>query len=323
MFFSSLTSAANEELQTNKVLVLYGGADVTVFQQGFNAGFLDYIYSVNAERPTIQSSSILTALNFTQPNERPDGLIAELRYKQDLTPADLVISVMPLASSFLAEYGEEIYPGRKKIYALPGLGVAAVHPDESIPSAAEEAMRETLKIVPSLIPDIQHLYVITGNSPLGRIYLDTFKSALKSQPPMYSINYLIALPREEMLSRLEVLPEKSAVFFLFYQEDFNRQSYRNAEIARLVSLAASGPVFGFYDALFGGGIVGGPMTGARSYGERSAQFALAMLGIKDDLTPISLTTYRFDSRQLDRWQISRDQLPGSSIVEFDVFIFFQ
>ena len=181
-------------------------------------------------------------------------------------------------------------------------------------SASPVAIRESLRIIPELLPAIRHVTIIGGGTEHDRRYLDSTRQILGELELPLKVDYIIGLRREELLDRVRRLPQPGAVLFLTYEGDAHNNVHKDAEIAAAVSVVSNVPVFGIYDSLLGSGIVGGMLTNAESYAEHTAGIVLGSItGASDS---VSMVTAKFDSRQLDRWRIDDSRLPPGSRILF-------
>ena len=176
-------------------------------------------------------------------------IIEELHYRTDRNPVDLVISILPTANSFLLSYGQELFPGVPKVFAVPGTRdiqkLKKLKNAVVIPSAAVKALQTTVERIFSLLPDTKHLIVVCGNSPVDRNYLKIAKNAIASSKRVTKVSYLVGLPLEELWKRVSSLATDTAILFTTYDKDKNGKKQETMDVGVRLVIRANAPVFSF------------------------------------------------------------------------------
>jgi signal transduction histidine kinase len=136
------------------------------------------------------------------------------------------------------------------------------------------------------------------------------------------ITYLVDMPLDELLEKLQNLPERSVVLYVSFFQDATGHRFLNATKALpMVASAANGPVFGMPDTYLGHGIVGGYLMNFQEQGKVTARIVSELLnGKKAEEIPIEIlpSLYMFDWNELTRWHKPESKLPPGSIVLFRV-----
>jgi PAS domain S-box-containing protein len=251
--------------------------------------------------------------------------------KFEKRPIDLIIALHHTALSFLVEEGRDLFPG------IPVINVIA-HPEflnEDFRSAYERRMRplkhpfvilpyatnisSTVESILRLRPDTHRLVVISGSGFLDRIMNQMVRRSLSAWQRRLSIEYLDALPLEEVLKRVATLPPETAILFANFSADPDGRVYSPPEVVQRVSRTANAPVFGLFDTILGNmGIVGGIMQNHRDEAARTVRLALEILRGRLPTDPLTISPApfipMFDSEQLKRWRLNENRLPPGSIV---------
>ena len=310
-----------------KVVVLFDTNTFSPWKRLLDAGIEDYI----SNNQLGNTSNARLAFEFLGLGDysnvvRPDPLIGMLKYKQATDPASVVISALPPAAIFLESFGNEIYPGVPRIYIHPGPELAGSlithHPENTklIQSFARQAKEKTLTLIPTLLPQAQHLFVASGSGVTDLVGLEEAKSILNGWENSIAVSFLVGLPVDELLSTVASLPENSAIFVGSYLEDRDGTPYNTGNVVRAMVEQANAPIFVSYDAAFLETVVGGNLTNTRSIGELAGAMAVALLaGNSADFIPSELSDYRFNHSQLQRWGIDERLLPPASIIENQEF----
>jgi signal transduction histidine kinase len=259
-------------------------------------------------------------------------MVTYLENKYAKQSIDLVIAVHPAALQFLVGEARDLFPGAPVINVIADpefvdnrdfrtanvrLMEGLNRPFVLLPFSL--AVDATIRNILSLQPGTRNLTVISGNGSLDRGLEQTTRRNLAAWEGRLKIDYLIALPLEEVLGRVATLPPESAVLFTGFSADQQGKKYRPVDVVRQISRVSKAPVFGLYDSLIGNkGIVGGSMPRFEEESEQSIKVALEILRGKlptDPVTFIQTAIFPiFDWEQLHRWGMNSALLPAGSIV---------
>ena len=87
-----------------------------------------------------------------------------------------------------------------------------------------------------------------------------------------------------------------------------------------MSRVANAPVFGFYETLFGHGLLGGHLVPIEKQGRLAGEMAVRVLHGEDPASiPVvgsQMHEHMFDWRELRRWRIPESKLPPDSVVRY-------
>jgi PAS domain S-box-containing protein len=176
-------------------------------------------------------------------------------------------------------------------------------------------------------PQTRHVAVVNGASVADQFYEKEFRKALEPYARRLDFIYLTRLPMDEIVEKIQNLPEHSVVLYYVLARDGEGKIFIPQDVASILSEAANAPVYGCFDTYMGRGIVGGRLTSLEMIGIKTGETALRILrGEKP--SGISLTSQgtiidMFDWRQLKRWGIREDRLPPGSIVRFKTYSFWE
>lgn len=317
------TAYSQETVTQKKILVLFHNSDFSPFKQEFSLGLHDYIDNGQSIFPNVTITYEFLGLNSFSSETRPNVLIDLLKHNQQVDPAAVVISVQTPSAEFLEAFGDELYGDIPRVYALadPRLSDSVraqnIANIKVVPSAALAVIQSTIDVIPRLLPDIEHLFVISGIDELDLGFLEITKSAVSNSLPDLDANYLTGLPVDELDLALADLPENSAIFLMSYGMDGNGVPLRTVDVFDNIADSAKAPVFSFISSLRSRGIMGGYFTNVGQSGSLAAELALSLLSgtYSSDPPQIRNTAYMFDQRQLERWGVNESLLPPGSIVE--------
>ncbi|MFT7132416.1 MAG: hypothetical protein ACI81O_001126 [Cyclobacteriaceae bacterium] len=107
--------------------------------------------------------------------------------------ADAIIAVRPEASSFLKQWRDMFSPGIPIVYLAPGSGMVkgdlGSGIDAIVPSAIEAAARDTLELLPKLLPDLEHVYIFSGAGASDASILHRIQSVIQEVGLQQTIHY--------------------------------------------------------------------------------------------------------------------------------------
>ena len=179
----------------------------------------------------------------------------------------------------------------------------------------------TVRLAMQLQPEARRLLVLSGASIEDQLTEQDARRSLGEFGSQLSIRYLSGLPRNELLQEVSAVPRDTIIILLNYLADRAGEHHVPQEIARLVSQAASAPTYAMFDTMIGTGIVGGHMDTFYDAGTQTAELAIQVLAgsVPADGRFRTLAPRRdiVDARQLDRWGLSRSNLPANSEVRFE------
>jgi len=245
-----------------------------------------------------------------------DFYISKYRNRQP----DVIIAVGPSPLKFMAEVHRKFFPGVSIVYCLPNGGVPGAPTLDSDFTGVENDMApaETVRVAQRLLPDIKHLFVVGGTSPIDRRQEEIVRNQLKNYDAHVEISYLTDLSMPDLLERLRHLPSQSVVLFVALGQDATGTRFiSGTEAGPMVVAAANAPVFGLFDIYLNHGEVGGYLSSVREQGRIAGAMAHRILqGEKPQEIPgaKAVITYTFDGRALKRWTIKESALPPGSVV---------
>ena len=244
-----------------------------------------------------------------------DYIRAKYRHRR----IDLVIAISDSVLQFALNEREELFPDAPIIFT------AVVAPNESIARAGagitgitvRTAYSETLKLALDLQPSTQEVLVVAQGR--DEPTLDGVRSELDDASHPVKLTYVTQQTIPGLLAAVKAAPPRSVILYIWRsQRDPGHVVYAD-EVARLVSQAASVPVYGTSDFYVGSGVVGGVVRGTRETGTHLGQIALRILtGTRATDIPIETarTAAIVDWRQLRRWGVSETRVPAGTQILF-------
>jgi len=238
-----------------------------------------------------------------------------------------VIAVWPEASlEFLLRYRDELFPGVPIVYISVKRPDPAELPRDVTGIWVGPKLTETLELALNLHPDTKQVFVIIGRLNNSGLLEGEVRAQLKDFENRVSLNYLIDLPLDEVLTRVKNLPEHSVIFYVRQIRGVGDKSITPFQGAALIAQSSNAPVYGIIDTWVGSGIVGGKVASMEWLGAELARLALRVAnGTRPEDIPVqeAPTAPIFDWRQLRRFHLSEAQLPPGSQVRFKELTFWE
>lgn len=308
--FSCVTAVAAEVEVPKRVRVIFGYDSISVWDQNF-------ITAVN--QALLGDQRVLISTEFIRldaDDTTSFNLFSEIERLRP-SEADLVIAAQPAAAKFVHRYRDIFFPDIPRLHVIPDSETAndvlVSNSGSLVPNAMTNAARDTLELMPRLLPGLEHIYVLSGNDPSDLTYLTRIQDIVAEMNLQPEIHYLVGLTPTELISELNANSENSAALISVYDRDRTGQVFRTRDIVELINDEIRVPLFAFFDTLLNSGVVGGNLTSATLYGEKTAELTLSILFNEPE--PETLTTpsgLYFDAAQLDRWGIDYNLLPAAS-----------
>jgi len=319
--WSPLGTAASAAVKHHNVLVLYSNGRLLPANVEGDRALVER-FAARADLSVALASEFLDSPRFG--GEAYERAMADfLREKYAAAPPAVVIAGGKEALDFWLRHREEIFPGVPVVHLavpvswlerVPPLppGVIGIPIELDVVGTIEQALRWH--------PAARRLVVVTDTSPWGREWEQRLRALTAEFAGRLAVEFLVGLPADELQRRLRDLPADAIVYTPGFFVDGSGRAVLPRETVRLIAAASAAPVYGGYSTLVGTGIVGGRTTGFDAIGHRGAEIVMALL---EGATPASLalpavmpTALHVDWRQLRRWGIDPQTLPGDTVVQF-------
>jgi len=233
---------------------------------------------------------------------------------------DSIITTDDDAFRFVEQYRDELFPDTPVVFC----GVNNFNPSiaegfSKYTGVNEEAdFTANLELIISLHPETKSIYVINDRMTTACSLEQEFNQAALPFLNKVEFVYLDDLSLAELQEKLAHVPKQSVIFYLSFFKDARGQSYTPEEVLPIISRAITAPMYGAVDYMIGNGIIGGMLKSSYYQGKTAAKLALEILaGVDVAKIPVvakSPNQYMFDFNQLEKYNISRTDLPPDSII---------
>jgi len=254
--------------------------------------------------------------------EMQQAMVEYLEKRQANWKPDLVVPIGSPAAVFVVNNRDRLFP------EAPILVVAGNR--QFLPSGAWEKhaafvghaidipgfFEDMLEVAPAT----KNIEIVMGATSLERTWRAAFQKAAEPLTGRIKFTYYNDLSFDQMLERAAKLPQNSYIFFLLLLRDAGGVTLKSDEALQRLHRVANAPINGLFVHQLGMGIVGGRLLDGDLLGKEAAEVAIRILRGESPSTipPLLLknASPRYDWRELQRWNISRDRLPAGSTILF-------
>ncbi len=238
-------------------------------------------------------------------------------HKYHLFKFDMIISTDDNALNFLLQYREELFPGVPVVFC----GINSFKPEMLAGHSKYTGVSETHDIVGtvnlmhSIHPKVKNIYAISDNTKAEDYFKNHVVNSKEQINNKIKLHYLTNMSLPELRDTLQTLSKDALVLWALYLQTPDGNSISSRESVGFLSTASPVPMYCTWDVL-GQGAVGGKITSPNFQGENAAIIALKILkGADIDAIPVtrSPVVTMFDFEQMERFNISEDNVPAGSI----------
>lgn len=227
---------------------------------------------------------------------------------------DAIVAFGPTPLRFLIRWGQDLWPGVPAVATAVDeivLGKLTL-PSNVTPIPMRYDVEGTVRLALRLLPDTRRVALISGVTPMNRLFADLHQQRLRGFGDRLELIDLGGLTLEELLKRLAELPPRTIVLGSSFAVDGAGRSYFGLELLPRMSAAANRPMFAVYGTALGAGVVGGSMVDFRELGAEAARVLVRILGGEVVATAgagVAGNPLLVDWRQLRRWGLDEGRLP--------------
>ena len=238
---------------------------------------------------------------------------------------DALIVVGPAALDAVLTVRAALWPRVPIIFTAIDSAIYARHRSEPDMTGKllDLSVPYNIKLAVRLLPDTQRIAVVGGASPSDQYFNSRYPRLIHQTDPKLEAIDLTNLGLEELKRRVAHLPPHTAIVILSYFYDPEGRPVFQRDLVRELAAVANAPIFDSADFAMGAGIVGGYVLGFDELGMEVARLTMRIVrgepASSIPVTPIPITRYEADSRELLKWKIPESRLPPGTTVRFPPF----
>jgi signal transduction histidine kinase len=307
--------------EPKRVLLLHSfGRDFAPWSE-YARTFRDELNQQSPDPIDLYEASLATA---RFPDEEEGPFVEYLRVLFAKRRLDLVVAIGSPAVGFIQRHRQELFPSIPAVYTgveRRRVSYATLTANDAV-VAINNDFAAVVENILHLLPETPDIVVVIGNSPIEKFWTEQLRIAFRPFEKRVKFTWFNDLSFEEMLKRAATLPRRSAIFFALLSVDAAGVPHEAGKALDRLCAVADVPVFSESSVFFGRGIVGGPLNSITALSREAASVSVRIMGGESPgsikTTPIGFSAPRYDWRELQRWNISENQLPVGSEVVFRV-----
>ena len=237
-------------------------------------------------------------------------------------PLDVIVSIGAPAAGFVQRHRQRLFPTTPMVFTavdqrrvqysnLTGNDIA-VAVNINYLSAFENILQ--------VLPDTKDVIVVVGTSPIEKFWKEAIGKQVAPLTNRIKLSWTDELPFEELLKQASALPPHTAIFWELMIVDAAGVVHEGDLSLDRLHAVANAPIFSYDESFFGSSIVGGPLLRVADTSRLTAAVAIRILNGEKagdiKVSPVELSAPRFDWRQMQRWGISKKNLPPGSEILF-------
>lgn len=270
-------------------------------------------------RPVVIQTEFMDARRFE--SKKYNEMLADLyEAKFRSRRFDTVIVSDNNALEFMLQYRSRLFPGVPVVFC----GINDFQ-DSMLGGAADITgvvetlnFQDTLSIALKLHPRVKNIYVFGDNSLSYHAILRDLLAVSYRFNDQAAFRFYDSATLESAAETIAKLGPDSLVLAVSALRGRDSGFVSFERTVEVLAESGSVPVYGMWDFFLGHGMVGGKVVSGFSQGEAAGGLAVRILGGEPPArVPIirnSPTSYMFDFHQLQRFSISRQQLPPDAVV---------
>ncbi len=314
-----------ETAEAKKVLVLYWDNKDFPGNVSFDQGFQVGMRSEGETRWEIYSEYLDTA---RFPEEHQNEVLHEyLLQKYEGKKIDVVVASPDPSLRFLLDHRKDLFPNTPIVFVVikrPDPAVLAAGPGMTGIIRAN-THRKTVDLALHLQPDTKQLFVVSGSPELDKRFETAARQELAGYEKRVNITYLTDLPVSELVERVKNLPKQSIILYVWQRSSVpDERALQASDVLQRISAVSPVPIYGMGSRNVGLGLVGGYVQDSERNGLEIAEIVRRILnGTRAQDIPVDSASsfILFDWRQLQRWNISEEALPGTAVVRYKELTF--
>jgi len=230
---------------------------------------------------------------------------------------DVIVISDNAALNFMLKYGDSLYPDVPVVFCgINNFSESMLKGHTNYWGLAETIDYDgILSAIKKIFPNRSNLYVINDNSLSGNMLEKEFANIIPSYNDYFNVDYTEKFNLEEIYNKAKGLDKDDAILLLLANRDDNGAHISYKTFARKLHKITKAPIFSFWDAYVGNGVIGGKVLKGDEQGHIVAELVLKVLnGELKDVKKYSngKAVYIFDNKVIKQFGVNLKNLPKDS-----------
>ena len=236
------------------------------------------------------------------------------------TSPDLVVAVGSTTLRFVLAHRARLFPGVRIAFTAADQAAVA---DVALPSDVAGIWlsidwKGTYETALRLQPDVNRVVVVTGVSPIDRVWMAAARAQLEQVRGARDLVFLQGPSLESVMEQVAAFSARTIVLLGPFIRDATGKEFSGADASTRIAAASKVPVYTVASAMIGSGVVGGHVVSFEAHGREGGRLAASVLdGSPRSPHEAATNVPTFDARQLRRWGLDARRLPPASVILFD------
>src|SRR5262245_55892552 len=230
-------------------------------------------------RPVAFHTEYLELMLFDQRDSFEHQLVEYLAAKYAHAKPDLIAVTASTGLRFALRHRGRLFGDIPIVFsAVDEMAAADIELDSNVSGVwLSPDWRGTLEAARRLQPDLEQVFVVTGDAPGDRVWTASARAQLAGLERAVKIAYLDGLTIEALERRLAALPPNSAVVLGAFRRDGAGRTFVLPEVVPRLRTVTRAPIYTLVDNALGLGAVGGHVISFEAQGREAAELAAQML----------------------------------------------
>ena len=232
----------------------------------------------------------------------------------------VIITCDNAAFDFMREYSNEYYPGVPVVYCgVNNLNTSLLSDLPNFFGYDEKVdYRQTINSIKSIFPERKNVLIINDNTLTGQAIRKELVKVLPQFNEELNFEIFSDFSIKELKDKVKKLDDSYTIYLLVINRDKEGNFISYKKGITTIQNVSNVPIFGSWDFYENKGLFGGKITRGFDQGKHAALLADEIIknGVSKRISQFNkvVNSYVFDYREMERFDVSRKQLPVDSII---------
>ena len=237
-------------------------------------------------------------------------------------PPDVIVSMGAPAVDFAQRYRGRLFPSTPMVLTIleqRRVDYSKLTQNDAV-VPVQISFTAVVKNILQVLPGTRNVAVVNGASPNEQFWSNEIRKEVMPFTDRIEFTFWDKLSFEDILKEAARLPPNSAILWEGMSVDAAGVVHDGAGAFKRLHAISNAPIFSYYGALIGLGVVGGPFHAVHDTARTMASAVVRILGGEKagdvKMPPMQFSAPVFDWREMQRWGIGESRLPPGSKITF-------